>query len=104
VIQSIPNRALVARAGPPERNIGLAGKVFGAAVIAIVVHQQEMADPKIAIVFQEIGKADVFVSDRRKEKDIVRLYLFRAINEKLQLPALAKRANPPLLALQSQPI
>ena len=82
--------SLIARSRPPERDIRLAGKVLGAAIVAIIVDQQKMPDPKIAVVFQEIGKADIFVADRRKQKDVVWLDLLGAINVKRKLPALAK--------------
>lgn len=63
-------RTLVACCRGPERNVGLLFEIFTAAVIAVVVDDQEVIDAELAIILEKIGKPHKFVAQGGKDKDV----------------------------------
>ncbi len=57
----------------PNRDIGLCRKILLRAIIAVIVHDQEMADTKRAVMRQEKRQAQRLVSHCRKDKYVIRL-------------------------------
>ena len=89
-------------AGPrgPERDIRLPRQIFAAAVVAVVVDDQEVVDPKLAVVVQEIRQAHTFIAHRRKQEDRLSPQALHPVRHHLQLPPFAE--GPPQQALSAQ--
>ena len=97
-------RAFVARLGGPERHILLRCQIFRAAIGAVIVHDQEMRNPQLAVVAQEIRQADMLVAHGREQQNIARLDLMGPIDHRIERKMLAKRANLGPFASQPHPI
>ena len=63
-------RAAITRAGPPERDIRLAGQVFATAIGTVVVDHEEMTDPERSTMVEESWQPRPFVSNRGKGQDL----------------------------------
>ena len=68
----------------PKRHVGLIGQVIAAAIGAVIVHDQEMIDPHVAVVIHEIGQADMFVPQGRKQQDVPGFDLCRTVHHGAQ--------------------
>ena len=97
-------RPFIALPGFPQRHVRLIHQVFRRPVIRAIVHHQEMINPKLAVVFQEIFQPHLFVAQRGKHQNIVGLDLLSAIRHGLQITTLTERANTPPFALQPKPV
>jgi hypothetical protein len=95
-------RAFVAVRRGPDRAIGLRREVVPAAVIAVVVDEEEMRDAAIAVVFQEIAQPRPFVAERRETQDVIGPDGIRPVRHGHQGPPLPPRANEVFLALEAQ--
>ena len=92
----------VPRIGMPQRHIGLVRQIFGPAIGRAVVHEQEMIDPKGAVIVEEIRQTGFFVADRQKGKNGVRADLRRAIGNRRQFTTLANSADLPFPAFDPE--
>ena len=63
-------RAFIAVLGGPERDIVLLGQIFAAAIVAVVIDDQEMIDPQVPVIFQEKWQANPFVSQGGENEQI----------------------------------
>ena len=97
-------RALVAACGRPDRHVGLGGQELAAAIVGIVVDDEEMADAHVTVILQEIVEPDTFVPEDREQQDIVARHLFGAQGNRFQLTPLSERPEAPALSLQPQPV
>lgn len=54
-------RTLVTRPRVPQRYIRLLAQIVQRTIVAVIVHEKEMINALLAVVFEEIGKADLLV-------------------------------------------
>ena len=62
---------LVAGIAPPERYIGLPGKIIRAAVVAAVVYEEEMGNAQPAVMLQEEWQPQHFIAQGREKQDVI---------------------------------
>ena len=63
--------AFIAVRGGPQRHIGLFRQILAAAIIAVIVNDEEMVDPHLPVIAQEKRQAHAFVAQGGKDKDCV---------------------------------
>mmetsp|Transcript_3030 Transcript_3030/g.10258 ORF Transcript_3030/g.10258 Transcript_3030/m.10258 type:complete len:265 (-) Transcript_3030:53-847(-) len=97
-------RALVTRLGGPQRHILLLRQIIRTAIGAVIIHDQEMRNPQIAIVTQEIGQANMLIPHGRKEQHVTGANTVGAVDNGPHREMLAKGTHLGPFAPQPHPV
>ena len=94
-------RGFVAACRMPDRDIWLSLQMIHHPIIAVIVDDQKMIDPKVPVIPQKIRHADRFVVKRANQKRVAGFDLRRVVLNRGQLARFASRAEQ--IALSPEP-
>ena len=83
-------------------HIGLFGQIFAAAIVAVIVDDEEMVDAHLPVVAQEKWQTDTFVAQGGKDQDRIAGEAGGTVCNHAQFAAFSKRSEKPALARKAQ--